>query len=83
MVIWRIWRLFKVNTGTREQEVVQLRWDWEVKLPEVNKSVFVIPASVVKNKADRVVILNDVAQSVSNRCGASTRRMCSRTKVMR
>jgi integrase len=56
--------LFKVNTGTREQEVVQLRWDWEVKLPEVNKSVFVIPASVVKNKADRVVILNDVAQSV-------------------
>ncbi|MEW8072927.1 MAG: hypothetical protein AB2826_21125, partial [Candidatus Thiodiazotropha sp.] len=22
--------LFKVNTGTREQEVCQLRWDWEV-----------------------------------------------------
>jgi integrase len=56
--------LFKVNTGTRDQEVVQLRWDWEVKLPEVNKSVFVIPSSIVKNKADRVVILNDVAQSV-------------------
>jgi integrase len=56
--------LFKVNTGTREQEVVQLRWDWEVKLPESDKSVFVIPASIVKNKSDRIVVLNDVAQSV-------------------
>jgi hypothetical protein len=36
--------LFNVNTGTREQEVVRLRWDWEVKLPEMNKSVFVIPS---------------------------------------
>ena len=25
--------LFKVNTGLREQEVVNLRWDWEVKVP--------------------------------------------------
>jgi len=56
--------LFKVNTGTREQEVVQLRWDWEVKLPDSEESVFVIPASIVKNKSDRIVILNDVAQSV-------------------
>jgi len=56
--------LFKVNTGTREQEVVQLRWEWEVNLPELKRSVFVIPARIVKNKADRVVILNDVAQSV-------------------
>jgi hypothetical protein len=35
--------LFKVNTGTREQEVVQLRWEWEVDLPELERSVFVIP----------------------------------------
>src|SRR3954469_7531523 len=45
-------------------EVVQLRWEWEVRLPGQEKSVFVIPARIVKNKSDRVVILNDVAQSV-------------------
>jgi integrase len=56
--------LFKVNTGTREQEVVQLRWDWEVKIPDLGTSVFLIPASLVKNKTDRVVVLNDVAKSV-------------------
>lgn len=56
--------LFKVNTGTREQEVVQLRWDWEVKIPELETSVFLIPSSLVKNKTDRVVILNSVAKSV-------------------
>ena len=26
---------FKVNTGTRDQEVCRLRWDWEIKLPEL------------------------------------------------
>ena len=56
--------LFKVNTGTREQEVTQLRWDWEVKIPELHTSVFLIPSNLVKNKTDRVVVLNDVATSV-------------------
>jgi integrase len=56
--------LFKVNTGTREQEVACLRWDWEVQLPDGKSSVFVIPSAHVKNKTDRVVVLNDVAQSV-------------------
>jgi integrase len=56
--------LFKVNTGTREQEVCQLRWEWEIKVPELNTSVFLIPAQVVKNKEDRLVVLNRVAKSV-------------------
>ena len=56
--------LFKVNTGTREQEVCQLRWDWEVQLPELNTSVFLIPSEIVKNKEDRLIVLNDVAKSV-------------------
>ena len=56
--------LFKVNTGTREQEVVQLRWDWEYPVPELGTSVFVVPRSLVKNKEDRLVVLNDVARSV-------------------
>ncbi|MCP5299063.1 MAG: tyrosine-type recombinase/integrase [Chromatiaceae bacterium] len=56
--------LFKVNTGCREQEVCQLRWDWEVDVPELETSVFLIPSTIVKNKEDRLVVLNDVAKSV-------------------
>jgi len=56
--------LFKVNTGTRDQEVCQLRWDWEVTVPELGTSVFIIPSERVKNREDRLVVLNRVAQSV-------------------
>jgi integrase len=56
--------LLKVNTGTREQEVAQLRWGWEIAIPDLETSVFVIPSAQVKNKTDRVVVLNDVAKSV-------------------
>ena len=64
--------LFKVNTGCREQEVCRLRWDWEVQVPEIGTSVFLIPndfggrseQSGVKNGEDRLVVLNDVAKSV-------------------
>ncbi len=56
--------LFKVNTGTREQEVCQLHWDWEVQVPELATSVFLIPSHIVKNKEDRLVVLNHVANSV-------------------
>ena len=55
---------FKVNTGCREQEVSQLRWDWEVRIPELNTSVFIIPGPNVKNRSDRPVVLNRVASSV-------------------
>jgi integrase len=34
--------LFKVNTGTREHEVCGLRWSWEVRVPELDTSVFII-----------------------------------------
>ena len=56
--------LFKVNTGCREQEVCQLRWDWEVRIPELNTSVFIIPGERVKNREDRLVVLNRIAKSV-------------------
>jgi hypothetical protein len=36
--------LFKINTGLREQEVCNLRWDWEAEIPELDTAVFVIPA---------------------------------------
>ena len=56
--------LFKVNTGTREQEVCNLRWDYEVMVPELKTSVFLIPGDLVKNGEERLVVLNRVAKSV-------------------
>jgi integrase len=37
--------LFKVNSGCRAQEVCGLKWDYEVKVPELNTSVFIIRAT--------------------------------------
>jgi hypothetical protein len=45
---------------------VNLRWSWEVPVPELDTSVFVIPRSYVKNGLDRYVVLNRVAKSVVN-----------------
>lgn len=64
--------MFKVNTGCREQEVCKLQWNWEIAVPELVASVFLIPAgfggrsarSGVKNRDERLVVLNDVAKSV-------------------
>jgi integrase len=56
--------LFKVNTGTREQEVCGLRWDWEEQVTELNTTVFVVPGTSTKNKEDRLVVLNRAARSV-------------------
>jgi integrase len=56
--------LFKVNTGLREQEVCGLKWDYEVKVPELDTSVFVIPGERVKNGEERLVVLNKIAKSV-------------------
>lgn len=56
--------LFKVNTGCREAEVCALRWEWEVPVQALNASVFIIPANRVKNRQDRLVVLNRVAHAV-------------------
>lgn len=56
--------LFKVNTGCRDQEVCNLRWEWEIRVPELKTSVFLIPAHRVKNRQDRLVVLNRTAQQV-------------------
>ncbi len=56
--------LFKVNTGCREQEVCGLRWEWEVQVPELQTSVFIIPGARVKNREDRLVVLNRIGRSV-------------------
>jgi len=56
--------LFAVNTGCRDQEVCNLRWEWEEPVPAMNTSVFIIPGHRVKNREDRLVVLNEVAKKV-------------------
>jgi integrase len=56
--------LFAVNTGCRDQEICNLRWEWEVEIPALATSVFIIPGSRVKNGGERLVVLNRIALSV-------------------
>jgi hypothetical protein len=57
---------------SRKQEVVKLRWDWEIPVPELDTSVFLIPSDLggkdqvpgVKNGEERLVVLNTVAKPV-------------------
>jgi integrase len=56
--------LFAVNTGLRDSNVCPLQWTWEVAIPELGRSVFVIPPEAFKTKRPHVVILNDVAWAI-------------------
>jgi len=56
--------VFAVNTGLRNSEICGLRWEWEIEVPELDTSVFVIPKEWTKNKEDRLVVLNDVAREI-------------------
>jgi len=56
--------LFAVNTGARDDNICGLRWAWERDVPEIGRSVFVVPAAEFKGKRDHVLILNDVAWQI-------------------
>lgn len=56
--------LFAVNTGCRDAEICGLKWDWEVDVPELGTSIFIIPRSQVKNGDERLVVLNRIARCV-------------------
>ncbi len=56
--------LFALNTGCRDTEVCQMRWDWEVYVRDLGMSVFVLPEHITKTQTERVVPLNAVARSV-------------------
>jgi hypothetical protein len=60
--------LFKVNTGLRQAEVANLRWEWEVEIPELETPIFVIPREHTKYKLDRYVALNRIARSIIESC---------------
>jgi integrase len=62
--------LFDLNTGLRDEELCALEWSWEQRVPEldtptIQRTVFVLPeGGPAKYGKARVVILNDVAQSI-------------------
>ena len=41
-----------------------MKWDYEVKVPELDTSVFIIPGEHIKNGEERLVVLNRIAKSV-------------------
>ncbi len=48
--------------------VVSLRWDWELSIPDLGVSVFLIPEAHVKGRrSEKVLVLNTVAQSAVER----------------
>jgi integrase len=57
--------LFAVNTGCRDREICELRWDWEIHIPELpHIIVFLIPGELVKNGDERLVVCNETVSSV-------------------
>lgn len=61
--------LFLLNTGLRSKsEAVRLDWRWEVDVPELDCSVFLVPGDTRKNDQDHVCVLNSVARSIIERC---------------
>lgn len=56
--------LFGVNTGLRDDNICGLRWKWEVPIPEVKRSVFIIRDDEYKTDVSHVLILNDAAWSI-------------------
>lgn len=58
---------FSVNTGARDENVCGLQWKWEVDVPEIKRSVFVIPAECFKTNRPHVLMLNDAAWAIIQR----------------
>jgi integrase len=57
--------LFDLNTGARDAVVCDLKWEWEIPVPELGISVFEVPRQSVKGrKRSRMLVCNSVAQSV-------------------
>ena len=60
--------LFALSCGARDDNVCRLQWAWERKVPELERSVFVIPAAEFKGQRPHVLILNDVAAKIVEEC---------------
>lgn len=62
---------FAVNTGLRSSEVRGLRWEWRVRVPELDTCVFILPATVTKTGVERVIVLNETAKRIVEQRDAS------------
>jgi len=61
--------IYAVNTGLRDATQAALRWEWEVDIPEIGASVFVVPARAMKGeREDHVVVHNEAASRVIEAC---------------
>lgn len=57
--------IFAVNTGLRSREQAKLRWSWEVPVPELNTSVFLVPAELRrKSYKPLVLVLNSICRKL-------------------
>jgi integrase len=56
--------VFAVNTGCRDGEICDLRWEWEVFVPELDMMIFLVPGERVKNGDDRLIVCNKIARLV-------------------
>jgi integrase len=61
--------LFALNTGATDIVVSSLRWDREIRVPELGISVFEVPSEHVKGRrTSKVLVRNSVAQSIVDSC---------------
>lgn len=56
--------LLMANTGLRDQELCQLRWEWLRSLDNTDIHYFMIPANYHKNSKRHIVVLNPCALSI-------------------
>jgi integrase len=56
--------LFAVNTGARENVIAELRWEWEIQIPEIRSSIFLIPGEFTKNETTCMLVLNSTARNL-------------------
>ena len=68
-------------TAILKQAEMGTRWSWEVQVPELETSVFIIPPEHVKNGIERYVVLNRTAKSVIEAHGVNMISSCSRPKL--
>ncbi len=68
---WKdIWA-FAVNSGLRDQAQANLRWNWEVELPTLNTTAFIIPREHLKYgkniQGDWLLVLNKTNRDIIER----------------
>ena len=56
--------IFGLNTGVRESLITGLRWEWEQRIPELNRTVFIAPGEFTKNGTDCLIPINRRAEAI-------------------